>query len=1100
MTIAPPGASARPLPPPAGGLPAAGSRLQVFLEATRVHGDVIRVDDRLPTVLLSHPEHIRHVLQDNQLNYPQNQRKRILMGRLSLALSGGEAWRRRRRLLQPLFRPPRLSRLAPKMTRASGELVTRWQGLAARDEPVDMAAAMAQLTLDILIDALLGDAAGQSDRLRRAVRTAFDYFNLRARSRLTLPAPVPTLQNLRLLRALAELKQAVIEVVAQRRAADAPEEDDLLSMLIAARDEQTGEVMGDEQLKDELMMLLVMGHMTTAMAITWTWHVLARHREVDERVREEIARVVGERPPEWRDVAELGYTRRVIEETMRLYPPSWAFSRRTLADDEIGGYRIPAGAVVMLSPYVTHRRPELWENPERFDPDRFLPERAAGRARFAYYPFGGGPRVCIARDLAMAELPLILATVARAFRPRAVPGRLVVATTGIVLQPRGGLPMRLEPAGAAPPAHPATSAHPATPGTLGTPATPGTLASLASLSTLASVTELPLLAAGRATPALLHKVDGRYRPITGADLCGQVGRLAAALVRLGLAPGERVALLAENGPLWPVVDFAVLAAGGVTVAIHPGVPAAEAARQLRDSGAVLAFVGGADRLAELAAPAVRPGEPSRIRQIVTLDAVAADGAARDPGAAAPAGPAPITLAALLTGEPEPPPAALAELVRQRRPGDPATLVYTPGTAGPAKPVLLSHLNLTANVLRLAAALDVRPGDTAFSFLPLAHPYERVLHYLYLYRGAAIAYAGSAATAERDLRQVEPHLLSSVPEAWKRYLNWVYDTVQSNPGWRQRVFRLAVRVGRASLRYRVRGQRPPGALGWQLALADRLVFARLRRIFFGRRLRFVVCGGSRLPQGWITFLWASGIPVFEGYGLCEAGPVVTLNTAATIVAGSAGTPLPGVEMELAATDDEILVRGEGVAPLAGGTVDAAGWLHTGDVGMLDDAAMLHVLGRREDLFRNAQARRIAPVPLAGLLQSNHLIAKALVAGEGRGSLAALLVPDFAFLGATLKRRGIVAGTRQEMVSDPRVRSLFEKEMAGLNHGLAAHDRIGAWELIADDWSVASGELSPTGAVRRRAVLERYAPLIERLLAQAGAEAVPAIVATAAGGPR
>ena len=304
------------------------------------------------------------------------------------------------------------------------------------------------------------------------------------------------------------------------------------------------------------------------------------------------------------------------------------------------------------------------------------------------------------------------------------------------------------------------------------------------------------------------------------------------------------------------------------------------------------------------------------------------------------------------------------------------------------------------------------------------------------------------------------------------------------------------MGRAALRFRVRGEQPPGALGWQLALADRLVFARLRRRFFGRRLRFAVCGGSRLPHGWITFLWASGIPVFEGYGLCEAGPVVTLNTAAATIAGSAGSPLPGVEMKLSAADgDEILVRGPGVAP---GAVDADGWLHTGDVGMIDDAAMLHVLGRREDLFHNALGRRIAPVPLGGLLQSNHLIAKAMVAGDSRGALGALLVPDFDFLATTLRRRGIAAGSRRELVSDPRVRELYAHEIASINGGLAAHDQIRVWELLADEWSVESGELSPTGAVRREAVLERYAPVLQRLFGEAVAD-IPAaapLVATAA----
>jgi long-subunit acyl-CoA synthetase (AMP-forming)/cytochrome P450 len=1104
-------ASPGSLPGPPGGLPRAGSRLAVYLEATRLHGDVVLVDEQLPTILVSHPEHVRHVLQDNQLNYRQNLRRRILMGRRSLALSSGEEWRHRRRLMQPLFRPPRLARLAPKMTRASAELVERWRGAAARGEPVDVAAEMAKLTLDILIDALLGDEAGQGGRLRRAVAAAFDYFNARARGRTRLPALVPTPRNLRLLRALAELKAAVTETVAERRGAANPE-DDLLSMLIAARDEQTGAVMDDEQLKDELMMLLVMGHMTTAMAITWIWHLLARHPEVDERVRAEMAAVTGGRPPEPRDVAELGYTRRVIDEALRLYPPSWSLSRRAIAEDEIGGYRIPAGALVVMSPWVTHRRPELWESPERFDPDRFLPERAAARPRFAYYPFGGGPRVCIARDLAMLELPLILGTVGQAYRLRGVPGRRVVPQPGIVLQPRGGLPMRLEPAAG------------------GTGTTPA--AAPAAAPALATIAELALLAGERGgAPALLHKVDGRYRPIGGAELRGQVERLARALVRLGLEPGERVALLAGNGPLWPVVDLAVLAAGGVTVAVHPAAGAEEAARQLRDSGAVVAFVGGPERLAEMAALAARPGELPRVRRFVALEPPAPDPAAAGPEAAAGAG-APdrsapdaaarwLPWSALLAqggeggdgseGDGAAPAAAaerLAALVRQRRPDDPATLVYTPGTAGAPRPVLLTHRNLAANVLGLAAALDVRPGDTAFSFLPLAHPYERVFHYLYLYRGAAVAYAGSAATAERDLRQVEPHLFTSVPEAWKRYLNWVFDTIQSNPPWRRRVFRLAVRIGRAALPHRTRRERPPGALGWQLALADRLVFARLRRAFFGRRLRFAVSGGSRLPHGWITFLWASGIPVFEGYGLCEAGPAVTLNTAAAVVPGSAGAALPGVELALG-RDDEILVRGPSVArsgagpTIAAGTggagggvavppaaVDGAGWLHTGDVGMLDDAGMLHVLGRREDLFESPEGRRIAPVPLAGLLQSSHFIARALVVGGGRAATGALVVPDFEFLATVCRRRGIAAASRQEMVSHPRVREIYAREIAGFNRDLAAHDQIKVWELLADEWSAGSGELSPTGAVRRQAMLERYRDAVDRLCSSGPEQDSPA----------
>lgn len=291
------------------------------------------------------------------------------------------------------------------------------------------------------------------------------------------------------------------------------------------------------------------------------------------------------------------------------------------------------------------------------------------------------------------------------------------------------------------------------------------------------------------------------------------------------------------------------------------------------------------------------------------------------------------------------------------------------------------------------------------------------------------------------------------------------------------------------------------------MADRWVFARLRRTFFGDRFRFAVSGGSRLPHGWITFLWAAGMQVFEGYGLCEAGPVVTVNTAAAVVPGSAGAPLPGVELTLG-PDGEILARGPGVARPAPATaattavvpapaVDAAGWLHTGDVGMLDDAGMLHVLGRREDLFASPEGRRVAPVALAGLLQSSHFIARALVVGEGRAATGALVVPDFDFLATTLQRRGIVVASRVEMVHHPRVREIYEREIAGFNRNLAAHDQIKVWDLLPDEWSVASGELTPTGTVRRRALLERYAAAVAGLYTPAAGAAEPAAVFAAGG---
>ena len=1018
------------LPGPRGGLKLGpgNDRLTAYLESLRTHGDVVCVNEERRLFLISHPDHVKRVLQDNQANYRQNVRKKVLLGRQSLALSEGDAWRQRRRLLQPLFQPQRLAPLAPGMVAGARRMVDRWQA----GQPVDMAREMAALTLDLMIEGLLGGGAGRGG-LRRSVSTAFEYFNTRSTRALVLPLWVPTPRNVGMILALRSFAGDVRRSAAEHLESGEP--GDLLSMMLAARDEQTGGVMNAEQLQDEIMMLLVMGHMTTAMAATWTTVLLGRHPEAEARVRAEVAEVVGDRPAEYADVQQLVYTRMVIDESLRLYPPSWSFSRVALADDEIGGYRIPAGAILSISPWVTHRRPELWPDPERFDPERWEPGRAAERPRFAYYPFGGGPRVCIARSLALLELPLILATVLQRYRLRPVPGESTAPVTGIVLRPRAA---KMVPE---PPAAPAPRRE----------------------APFRTVPEMLLLSPSGDAPALLDRgdrSDGRPGAVARAALLDRVRRLARAFARLGVAPGERLALLAANGPDWVAADLAGLAAGAVTVPLPADLATDEAVRALAASGARCVLAEGG-RLAELLA---RRAELPAVRAWVQL------------GGGEPAGGAGVTgLDALLAGEAAAPEADFAVLARQRRPEDPATLLFTPGTAGTPRAVELSHGNLAAAVHGLAEALAVRPGDTVLSYLPLARPAERALLHLCLYRGATLAW-GSPATLDRDLAEVQPHVLSSAPDFWKGLLNWLFQTVQSSSPRRRLLFQRGVQVGRLALPFRVQHRRPPGRLGFYLRLADRLVFPLVRRRL-GGRFRFALSGTDRIPHGWITFLWAAGIPVYESYGLCEAAGIVAVNTPRAIRPGTVGVPLPGVEVRIA-PDGEILVRGETVsAPAAG----AEGWLHTGDVGWFDDAGMLNVLGRRQDLFEGAGGKRVSPAGLECLLRSSHFVAHAVVVGDGRPANAALLVPDFADLEQVARRRGIPYSSVEELARDPRVRELIGKDVQGFNDKLAAHDKIESWELLPQPFSVAGGELTPAGTLRRSAVLAKYAAEIERLYA-------------------
>jgi long-subunit acyl-CoA synthetase (AMP-forming)/cytochrome P450 len=1021
------------LPGPRGGLklgPGA-DRLAAYLDAIGRHGEIFCVteSEKSRLYLVSHPDHVKHVLQDNQANYRQNTRKKILMGGKSLALSAGDAWRRRRRVMQPVFNQQRLAALAPKMVAGTERMVERWREPARRGEPLDVAEEMIGLTLDLLIESLLGAAVDRGG-LKRTVTTAFEYFNDRVRSPRTLPVAIPTPRNLRLLKSLRDLKKAVAGTISSHRESGEPA-GDLLSMMLAARDSQSGEEMSPEQLLDELMMLLVMGHMTTAMAATWTWYILSRQPEADERVRAEIAAVIGDRPAEFKDVAGLVYTRMVIEETLRLYPPSWGFGRFAIADDEIGGFHIPAGSVLTLSPWVTHRRPELWPDADRFDPERFHPSHLGERPRFAYYPFGGGPRVCIARDMALMELPLILATVAQRYRLRAVAGHAVVPVQGITLRPRGGLRMTL-----------ADSKAPEGP--------------VVPQRSFAMLPELLLDEKPVAAPAFLSKVDGEHVPVTRAELLDRAGRLAAALAALGLAPGDRVALLSRNSPEWAVADLATLAAGGVTVPLQADLATDDAIRQVRDSGAryVLASTG---RLADLLP---RRGELPGVRLWLQLDGHSAMGEGV------------TTLRSLLDKTPK---SDVAALVRQRRPEEPATVLYTAGTTGEPKAVVLSHANLAAAVHGLAEALPIRAGDTAFSYLPLSRPAERALLYACILRGATVAFASSTATPDaldEELRQVRPHFFSSTPDFWKRQLNWLFHLVQANSPRRRRFFQWSVQVGRAALPFRVQQQRLTGRLRWQLPVADRFVWKVVRERL-GGRLRFAVSGGDRLAHGWITLLWAAGIAVYETYGLAEASGVVTINRPKAVRPGTAGSALPGVEVRLAG-DGEILVRG---GTVAAGNGD--GWLHTGDAGFFDDAGMLNVLGRQADLFLNPEGRRVSPGGLETLLKGSHFITHALVVGAGRPFNAALLVPDFGALQRMARKRGIAYTEIGELVHDERVREVLTQEIKGVNDKLAPHDKIQAWDLLPRQLTTAAGELTAAGTLRRAVVAERFAEEIERL---------------------
>jgi cytochrome P450 len=418
----------------------------VFLRAAKKYGHVVsfKIANRRG-FLITDPADVRHVLQDNARNYhksPLYQKLRMSLGN-GLLTSEDDFWLRQRRIAQPAFHRQRVAALAGVMAAAARETAAQWDALASGDRPVDIAEEMMRLTRTVVLRALLGgDLGPYSSNIDDAWSIINEHIGESFWS-LGLFDRWHTARHRRFEAARATLRGAVDHVINERRHRPS-ESADLLSMLLAARDEETGEGMTDEQVRVEVTTFLLAGQETTSLALTWTWYLLSQHPQARQRLEAEIDDVLGDRPPQYSDLANLQYTRMVIDEAMRLYPPAWGFSRQAMNDDRLGGYRLPKGWLAFIVPYVLHRLPEYWENPDAFDPERFAPERSADRPKFVYVPFGAGPRQCIGNQFALIEAQLIVATLAQSFRLHLVPNHPVEAWPLITLRPRYGMPMNIE--------------------------------------------------------------------------------------------------------------------------------------------------------------------------------------------------------------------------------------------------------------------------------------------------------------------------------------------------------------------------------------------------------------------------------------------------------------------------------------------------------------------------------------------------------------------------------------------------------------------------------------------------------------------------------
>ncbi len=566
---------------------------------------------------------------------------------------------------------------------------------------------------------------------------------------------------------------------------------------------------------------------------------------------------------------------------------------------------------------------------------------------------------------------------------------------------------------------------------------------------------------------LQEKLDKRWHGRTWNEIGDAAARLRAGLVAMDIKAGDRVAILAENSPQWVIADQAALGMGAVVVPLYTTIAAEETAHILNDSGARLIALKGAESLKKILAmaPSVR-----MLERIVMLDSDDAPAT----------GPADLPISSLAAASAAAPMPAID--------GDRhsvATLIYTSGTTGPSKGAMLTHGNLLANCEGSLNALALDERDAVLSFLPIAHSFERTAgYYTVTMCGGTIAYAQGLSQVAQDLHEINPTVFLVVPRLLEVVYNRVMRTVEEAPAWRRRLFETALAAGKRAAAYRDRGASVPMPLAVAMAAFRRLVFARVRAIF-GERIRYLISGGAPLPVEICAMLAAAEVPVYEGYGLTEAGPVVSVNLPGRTKLGTVGMPLVNLEARTA-EDGELLLRGPSIMRGYFGreaesreALDGDRWLHTGDIARIDADGYIAITDRKKEIIVLSGGKNVSPANLENRLTADPYIAQACVVGDRRKHLAALIVPHFENLAEQLKRDGMAAKAPEELVNEPALKSLFHRRLRELNRTLADFEAISAFTLVAHPFSQDNGELTPTLKVRRRVVAAHYREQIEAM---------------------
>jgi long-chain acyl-CoA synthetase len=573
--------------------------------------------------------------------------------------------------------------------------------------------------------------------------------------------------------------------------------------------------------------------------------------------------------------------------------------------------------------------------------------------------------------------------------------------------------------------------------------------------------------------AMLYREEGKWLPVSSADLRRKVAGTVQALREAGVCKGDRVAILSENRPEWAIADFAILLLGAITVPIYATLTADQTAFTLRDSGATVVFVSTEHQLRKVE----NILSQTQVNKVLIMDRLHSPTAL---GATC------LLMDQFMTEAPADLDSQAASSAHAIRPDDLATIIYTSGTTGVSKGAMLTHGNMTSNIAYSLRGFDIHPGDLSVSFLPLSHVTARHVDLTLLDHGVTLAYCPFMENLPQALQEVQPTLCVSVPRVYEKIYAKTEMTARGFP--KRTIYDWALSVGREHKPEILAGKTPTG-VRWKLA--NKLVFSKIRA-GMGGRVETFISGGAPLGRDLAEWFATVGIRIHEGYGLTETSPVIAVNTPINHRIGTVGKILQNLEVRIA-EDGEILVRGPSVfkgywnRPEETENTFQDGWFKTGDIGNIDEDGYLSVTDRKKELIKTSGGKFIAPQPIENSLKLNPLVGTAVVVGDKRKFACVLISPNFALLEEWGRANGLSFSSRSDLIANTRVQTLYEELVEGANRKLARFETLKRVVLVPDEFTADNGSLTPTMKLRRRVVEERYRRQIEELYARADADA-------------